>query len=178
MKNLYLKDLLLEIPTQVTNTTGSVTDINGLLIQVRTLRQTFYIFRSCWGTAQSGEEKVFYFGCVFPFCCLWPCRSHDPVFPWLSQISALKLFLFSSFISPPRILSLFSSSHFLDIISWFSLFLYISYILISELIPSIQLSFSFYLSEISTWRSHCLNLACLAWRSPEIFWIQRKFHKK
>lgn len=37
MKYLYLKDLLLEIPTQVTNTTGSLTGIKGLLIQVRTL---------------------------------------------------------------------------------------------------------------------------------------------
>lgn len=116
MKYLYLKDLLLEIPTQVTNTTGSLTGIKGLLIQVRTLRQASYIFRSRWGTAQSGEEKVFYFDCAFPCCCLWTCRSHDPAFPQLSQLSALKPFSSSSLISPLWIILWRSYLYFLHLI--------------------------------------------------------------
>lgn len=69
MKNLHLKDLLLEIPTQVSNPTGSLTDIKGLLVQVRTLRLTSYIFRSCRGTEYSGEEKGFF---ILSFCLLLP----------------------------------------------------------------------------------------------------------
>lgn len=123
MKNLYLKDLLLEIPTQVTNTIGSLTAIKGLLIQVRTLRQTSYIFRSCWRTAWSGKV-FFYFGCVCPCCCLWTCRSHHPAFPKLSQISALKPFLSSSFISSPRIIPLSGYSFMVYSVSLYFLYLY------------------------------------------------------
>lgn len=68
MKILHLKDLLLEIPTQVSNSAGSLTDIKGLLIQVRTLRLTSCIFRSCRGTAYTGEEEVFFLS----FCLLLP----------------------------------------------------------------------------------------------------------
>lgn len=172
MKNLYLKDLLLEIPTQVTNTTGSLTAIKGLLIQVRTLRQTSYIFRSCWRTAWSG--KVFFILAVFVLAA-----ASGPAGHIIPPSQSFPRFLRLNPSCPAHLFLLQGSYNFLDILLWFILFLYISYIFISELIPSTQqLSFSFYISEISPWTSHRLNLACLAWKSSEIFWIKRKFHLK
>lgn len=61
MKNLRLKDLLLKIPIQVSNPTGILTDIKGLLIQGRILRFPSYIFRSCRGTAYSADKKGAFF---------------------------------------------------------------------------------------------------------------------
>lgn len=162
----------------MSNPTGSLTSIKGLLIQESTLRLRSYIFRSCWRTACSGKEKVF-FRPSFSLLLPWICQSQHPAFPQLSQLCSLKPFLSGLFILPQRImlclriLSPFSSYHLLYILSWFSLFLHISYILIHELLPSIQLSFSFYLYEISTWRSYCLNLLSL-----EIFWILSIKHCK
>lgn len=166
MKNLYLKDLLFEIPTQVTNTTGSLTDIKGLLIQVRTLRQTSYIFRRCWRTAWSGKGfsilAVFFLAAAFGHAEHMILLPHSfPRFLLLNPSCSAHSFLLQG------------SYHFLNILLWFILFLYISYIFISKLIQFIQPSFSFYLSEISPWRSHGLNLACLAWKCSEIFWIQK-----
>lgn len=111
------------MPTQVTNTTGSLTAIKGLLIQVRTLRQPSYIFRSCWRTAWSGKFFFLFWLCLsllLPLGLQVTWSRLPKAFP----VSALRPFLSSSFISSPRIIQFSGYSFTAYSVSLYFLYLY------------------------------------------------------